>query len=228
MPVSSRSSQQQLEDLGLDGDVERRGRLVGDQQAAARQASAMAIMTRWRMPPLKLVRIAVEPALPASGCRPAPAARSRVAPRLAAARARGAAQPSRRSARRWCMTGLSAVIGSWKIMRDPAAAQARAARLGGMASRSRPSNAMPAALDAAGAWRRPSMAAAGHGLATTDLADDAERLAGARLEARRRRRRRRARGGSSNATLRFSTSRSGALALMLASASRIVEPRRSG
>ena len=40
----------QIEDLRLQGDVERGGRLVGDQQPGS-QASAIAIMTRWRMPP---------------------------------------------------------------------------------------------------------------------------------------------------------------------------------
>ena len=42
---------QQLEDLRLDGGVERRGRLVGDQQICGWPASAMAIITRWFMPP---------------------------------------------------------------------------------------------------------------------------------------------------------------------------------
>ena len=41
---------QQVEDLRLDGDVERGGRLVGDQQLRVAD-SAIAIMTRWRMPP---------------------------------------------------------------------------------------------------------------------------------------------------------------------------------
>ena len=40
----------QVEDLGLGRHVERRGRLVGDQDAGL-QASAMAIIARWRMPP---------------------------------------------------------------------------------------------------------------------------------------------------------------------------------
>ena len=41
---------QKIEDLRLDGDVEGGGRLVRDQEFW-RQASAMAIMTRWLMPP---------------------------------------------------------------------------------------------------------------------------------------------------------------------------------
>ena len=40
----------QRQDLRLDGHVERRRRLVGDQQRG-RQDSAIAIITRWRMPP---------------------------------------------------------------------------------------------------------------------------------------------------------------------------------
>jgi hypothetical protein len=40
----------QVEDLRLRGHVQRRGRLVGDQQRRF-QASAMAIMMRWRWPP---------------------------------------------------------------------------------------------------------------------------------------------------------------------------------
>ena len=50
VPVSRLQLAHQVEDLRLDGDVERRGRLVGDQQCGS-QASAMAIITRWRMPP---------------------------------------------------------------------------------------------------------------------------------------------------------------------------------
>ena len=45
---------QQLEDLRLDRDVQRRGRFVGDHSSGL-QAIAMAIITRWRMPP-ELVR----------------------------------------------------------------------------------------------------------------------------------------------------------------------------
>ena len=41
---------EQIEDLGLDGHVERGRRLVGDQQLGS-QASAIAIITRCRMPP---------------------------------------------------------------------------------------------------------------------------------------------------------------------------------
>ena len=37
-------------DLRLDGNIERCGRLVGDQDVGF-DSSAMAIITRWRMPP---------------------------------------------------------------------------------------------------------------------------------------------------------------------------------
>ena len=47
---NSACSQQKIEDIGLGGHIERRGRLVGDQQLG-RQASAKAMQTRWRMPP---------------------------------------------------------------------------------------------------------------------------------------------------------------------------------
>ena len=51
MPSVVAQFAQQVEDLRLDGDIERGGRLVGDQQAADCTASAIAIITRWRMPP---------------------------------------------------------------------------------------------------------------------------------------------------------------------------------
>jgi hypothetical protein len=41
---------QQGQDLRLDRDVQRRGRLVADQQRGL-QASAIAIIARWRCPP---------------------------------------------------------------------------------------------------------------------------------------------------------------------------------
>ena len=42
---------QQVQNLRLDGHVQGGGGLVGDQDAPGSQASAMAIITRWRMPP---------------------------------------------------------------------------------------------------------------------------------------------------------------------------------
>ena len=42
----------ELEDLGLGGDIERGRRLVGNQQGCGSSESAMAIIARWRIPPL--------------------------------------------------------------------------------------------------------------------------------------------------------------------------------
>ena len=50
MPRFARQLADQVHDHGLRGDVEPGGRLVGDQQRG-RQASAIAIMMRWHMPP---------------------------------------------------------------------------------------------------------------------------------------------------------------------------------
>ena len=105
---------EQVEDLLLHGDVERGGRLVGDEQLG------IAATARWRC-------------RCAGACRPtvragtgAGAARARGCRRGAAARAHGALACSRESSR-WKrsgsviwrptrLTGLSEVIGSWKTM----------------------------------------------------------------------------------------------------------------
>ena len=42
---------QQVDDLALDGDIERRYRLVADDDVAGSTASARAMPTRWRCPP---------------------------------------------------------------------------------------------------------------------------------------------------------------------------------
>ena len=42
---------EQFENLRLDGDIQRGRRFIGDQQLVACSDSAMAIITRWRMPP---------------------------------------------------------------------------------------------------------------------------------------------------------------------------------
>ena len=126
MPSSSRRSMQQIEDLRLDGDVERRGGLVGDQQlAAGRRApwrSSRAGACR-RRAGADSRRAAARP----TGCRPARAARC--------ARSRCGAGDRRSCARTVSMicspmvnTGLSEVIGSWKIMDDAGAADALHAR----------------------------------------------------------------------------------------------------
>jgi hypothetical protein len=58
MPVS-RAAAIRARISRLGGDVERGGRFVGDQHARA-QASAMAIITRWRMPARQLVRVLLQ------------------------------------------------------------------------------------------------------------------------------------------------------------------------
>ena len=121
MPSSSLQVAQQIEDLRLDRDVERRGRLVGDQQLAARRRAP------WR-------------SSPAGACRRTAGADSRRARRSASGmphlsqqldgavarrRARSGPRAARSVSAIWSPTvntGLSDVIGSWKIMRDLAAA----------------------------------------------------------------------------------------------------------
>ena len=49
--VVCRQALHEMQYLRLDGDVQGRGGLVGHQQRGL-QLRAMAIMTRWRMPPL--------------------------------------------------------------------------------------------------------------------------------------------------------------------------------
>jgi hypothetical protein len=58
MPISRGEIVDQIHDHRLRGHVETGGRLVGDQQRGL-QASAIAIMTRWHMPPGHFERIGV-------------------------------------------------------------------------------------------------------------------------------------------------------------------------
>jgi hypothetical protein len=106
---------EQLQDLRLHGDVERRGRLVGDQQVGLvgerhGDHHALALAAG------ELVRIGIRAAFPDRGCRPrsaVPACASRALPA-----GRHAAMQFRISP--ICCSivcsGLSEVIGSWKIM----------------------------------------------------------------------------------------------------------------
>ena len=127
VPVSRLSWRDQVEDLRLDRDVERGGRLVGDQQlriAGERHGDHHALAHAAR----ELVRILRRRAARASGCRPA---RSISIARAARPRARRPlvqhAAP-RRSGRPTVSTGLSDVIGSWKIIEISVAADRRASR----------------------------------------------------------------------------------------------------
>ena len=135
MPRRSLQLQDELQDLVLDGHVERRRRLVGEQQLRlARQRDrdhhALAHAAG------ELVRIVVEPA---RGRRNADEVEELDGPPRPLARPRAGYAPSgsRRSARRTDSTGFSAVIGSWKII---AISRPRTARScgSGMPIRSRP------------------------------------------------------------------------------------------
>ena len=105
-------ARQQVEDLRLHRDVERRGRLVGDQQlglAGERDGDRHALAHAAG----ELVRDTGAAAAPARGCRPRPAARRRAASLRRCPMPRWACSVSM-----ICVpmvsTGLSEVIGSWK------------------------------------------------------------------------------------------------------------------
>ena len=127
---------QQLQDLRLDGDVERRGRLVGDQQVGLvgqrhGDHHALALAAR------ELVRDRRRAASPLRGCRPA---RSSSSVRLrAASRVRPLCRISTSlTCRSIVCSGLSEVIGSWKIIDDAVAAHARSSSRAGAPTSSWP------------------------------------------------------------------------------------------
>ncbi len=105
---------EQLQDLRLDGDVERRRRLVGDEQAgpAGQRHGDHHPLPH---PARELVRIAVGAAGPARGCRPGPASRRRAREPARGRVRRDAVTTSAIWAPTVC-TGFRLVIGSWKIM----------------------------------------------------------------------------------------------------------------
>ena len=114
VPNSCAQALQQLEDLRLDRHVERGRRLVGDEQlrvaARAPSRSSRAGAYRRRTGAGSRRRAASR-----SGCRPARAARwCACAPRSGSSS--GAARAPREIWRLMVSTGLSDVIGSWKII----------------------------------------------------------------------------------------------------------------
>ena len=182
VPSSGLQVAHEVEDLRLDGDVERGGRLVGDEQlrvAGERHRDHHPLAHAAG----QLVRIGVGARL---GRRDAHRAQH-----LDRALARLAAPPIARCRRRpsaiWSPTvntGLSDVIGSWKIMAMRVAADRRA-------SRPRPASGGPSLPNRisppAGYARRRGHEAhdreRGHALAAAGLADDAEGAPGPDLEA---------------------------------------------
>ena len=168
-------ARQQIEDLRLDGDVERRGRLVGDQQfRLARQRDR----NRDPLPHAagELMRILHQSLLRARECRPRRATR-----RCAVFAAWPSSSRCSCSVSISCVpmvsTGLSEVIGSWNTT---ASERPRSLR---RRSRSKARQILPVEHHAAGKLgllrQQLQDGARQHGLAAAGFADDAERAAGA-------------------------------------------------
>ena len=126
----------QVEDLQLDRHVQRRRRLVGDQQlrvAGQRHGDHHPLAH----PARELVRILPHPP-PGAGMPTSVSISTARCLRLAARSCPDAVAASRRSACPPVSTGLRLVIGSWKIMADVVAAKLAHLRFGQTFSRSRP------------------------------------------------------------------------------------------
>ena len=145
--------------------VGRAGERDGDHRALAHAAG-------------ELVRVVVEALARRPGCRPwSSSSTARAAPR-----ARGRGRCGRRRLSSICRptvsTGLSAVIGSWKIMAISRAAHARAARARGSADAGpRPRQRDAARRPGAGGRTRPQDRAQRDALAGAGFADQAQHLA---------------------------------------------------
>ena len=110
VPNSLCRSADQVEDLRLHGDVERGGRLVGDQQlrvADQRHRDHRALPHAAG----ELVRVVVDPLAAAAGCRPGRASRWPACAPPALLDARCAPGTPRRSAARPCRTGAAPTAG---------------------------------------------------------------------------------------------------------------------
>ena len=149
--------------------------VVGSSAISSRgsQTSAMAIMTRWRMPPdswcgYSSTRRAGD-GMPTCGQR---------LDRALARLLRADAAKWVRSVSPICSptvnTGSSALIGSWKIMLICAAAHLAHLALGQLVSRSRPSNTISPVTLASRARQQAEDRQPGDGLAAAALADDAD------------------------------------------------------
>ena len=151
VPLLARQLLHLGQDLRLDGDVERGGRLVGDDQVGPvqqrdgdRHALAHAAG--------ELVRIGARAARRGSGCPPCPAHRAPGPAPRRGRRARARA-PSRSSASSMRRTGLSVIIGSWKIMAMRLPRSARSCGSGSVVSRGPGSGCCRAAMRPGGSTR---------------------------------------------------------------------------
>ena len=168
---------EQVEHLPLDGDVERGGRLVGDDQRG-RPISPMAIIARCRMPPENSCGYWRRPRSAASAIRTDSQPLDRAVERLAAAHARGACVATSASWRPIRWVGLNDVIGSWNTIASEvpsSAAQRRGVRPAQVVAEQRQPGRLHRAVVADEAGDRQC----GEGLARAGLADDADRLAAA-------------------------------------------------
>ena len=151
--------------------------------SAGAQASAMAIITRWRMPPDSLCGYS-STRMCGEGMR------TRSSMSMAAVRAAEADSPRWRISASpiWSPTvklGLSEVIGSWKIMASRLPRRSCICRSGSEPS-SRPSKATEPDTRAPALGSSRMMDERGHALAAAGLADDAERTPGRQREAHAR------------------------------------------
>ena len=168
----------EVEDLRLDGDVERGGRLVGDQHLRIagerhRDHGALAHAAG------QLVRIFLARAAPAPGCAPAAASRP---PCPSASPPADASRAAAATSAIWLpmvSTGLSEVIGSWKII-EMSLPRTCAHRLVVERQQVDAGELDRAADDAAGRiGHQPHQRQRGDALAAAGFADDRQRLAAA-------------------------------------------------
>ncbi len=158
--------------------------VVGSSAISSRgpQASAIAIITRWRMPPDSSCGYCAHAPLGLGDAAPCAASR----PRAPAPPARDMPRCSTSASAIWrpmVSTGLSEVIGSWKIIEI---ALPRTSRISGSdsSSRLRPSNSMrPPTMRRRRHRQQAQDRQRRHALAAAGLADDRQRLAGHHVEA---------------------------------------------
>ena len=167
---------QQVEDLRLHGDVERGGRLVGDQQvglAGQRHGDHHALAHAAATSGADIPRSGAR----RPGCAPA---RSAAIARCAARRSRCVRSCARIASVIWSPTvntGFSDVIGSWKIIAIRLPRMSRICAGGSFEQVAGPRTAPGPAAMRPGCGTRRMTTEREHALAAAALADDAERLA---------------------------------------------------